>query len=235
MMAFGTLVYGYYARKRKVLFQKLKMNELRQQALAANMNPHFIFNSLNSIQHYINANKDREANEYLVSFSRLVRMNLESWQSGTVSLKDELDRLEIYLSLEKMRHSDMFDFSIEIDPKLNTFDCVIPPMLLQPYAENAVIHGLSKQAMQGMLTVRVRRMDEKYYLIELDDNGVGIHRAVKTKESDHKSLALAMNEERLKLFKDVNALDFAVEIVDKSTFIPSSQGTVVRIKLPNYF
>ena len=220
----------YRNRKRKFVLQ-LKMNELRQQALAANMNPHFIFNSLNSIQHYINSNKAIEANEYLVSFARLVRMNLESWQSGMVSLHDELERLELYLQLEKMRHPALFEFSISADSSINQYDFTIPPMLLQPYAENAVIHGLSPLTSGGYLKVSIESIDREYYRVVIEDNGVGIEAASKNKRPGHQSLALRMNAERLSLFQQASNHHFTIDIADKS-LLGEQSGTRVTIVLP---
>lgn len=229
LLLFVAIVFAIYrSRKRKIVLQ-LKMNELRQQALAANMNPHFIFNSLNSIQHYINSNKAIEANEYLVSFARLVRMNLESWQTGMVSLKDELERLQLYLQLEKMRQPELFDFRIIADSEINQYDFTIPPMLLQPYAENAVIHGLSPMSKGGNLDIRVNSVSQEYYEVIIEDNGIGLEASKKNKRTGHQSLALGMNAERLSLFQQATNCRFEIKIQERSG---GQSGTQVTITLP---
>jgi len=160
-----------------------------------------------------------------------VRMNLESWQSGMVSLHDELERLELYLQLEKMRHPALFEFSISADSSINQYDFTIPPMLLQPYAENAVIHGLSPLTSGGYLKVSIESIDREYYRVVIEDNGVGIEAASKNKRPGHQSLALRMNAERLSLFQQASNHHFTIDIADKS-LLGEQSGTRVTIVLP---
>lgn len=139
------------------------MHELRQQALNANMNPHFIFNALNSIQHYINQNNQAEANQYMSHFSRLIRMNMETTTGCFVSLEDELERLELYLKLEKSRFGENLNYKIVLEG-IEAFDVVVPPMLLsQPYVENAIWHGILPLQREGLISINVTSKSTEYY------------------------------------------------------------------------
>ncbi len=219
----------YHRRKREELNVRTKMTELKQQALNANMNPHFIFNALNSIQHLINSGKSVEANEYLSSFSALVRKNLESIRYAMVSLEDELERLDLYIKLEQLRFGDRVRYVVDIDEKVHPYDLEIPPMLLQPYVENALLHGILPEERQGTILLSIRIFTTKY-IISIKDDGVGIEHSRLNKRSDHESMALKMNEERMSLIRSAEGADFGVVISDLS--VKGEKGTEVIITLP---
>ena len=230
----GALVLGFtwfYRSKRDRLVQRAKMSELRQQALNANMNPHFIFNSLNSIQHFINSNQPELANEFLTDFSRLIRMNLENNLEALVSLDEEMERLELYLKLEKLRFGDKLTYSIHGMEDLHQYDISIPPMLLQPYVENAVIHGVLPKDHGGHIDISLRAIG-KHFEVEIRDNGIGLKKAAGRKREGHESLALKMNQERLSILSALSGSTFSIAIIDRSEEAVPAEGTLVRLFLP---
>lgn len=229
--AIALAFYIFYRNKRQKLESKAKMLELRQQALNANMNPHFIFNSLSSIQLFINTNRTREANDYLADFSKLIRMNLETNLHNMVSLEDELERLELYLKLEKLRFGEQLNYAIGIEQNINTYDLQIPPMLLQPYAENALLHGILPSHEPGHINIKVFQ-SEANYTVQITDNGIGINKSKATKDKKHTSLALKMNEERMAILSNQTGQAFSVSISDLSDVEISKHGTLVSIELP---
>ncbi|MFN0033383.1 MAG: histidine kinase [Flavobacteriales bacterium] len=229
--AVGLSFYLFYRNKRRKLESKAKMLELRQQALNANMNPHFIFNSLSSIQHFINTSRTREANDYLADFSKLIRMNLETNRHNMVSLEDELERLELYLKLEQLRFGERLTYSIRVSSVLNVYDLQIPPMLLQPYVENALLHGILPGEGDGIIDIEVRG-DATKYNITITDNGIGINQSNAQKQHKHESLALRMNEERMAILRNQTGEEFSIEVKDRSEGAPDTTGTMVRVDLP---
>jgi Histidine kinase/Y_Y_Y domain/Two component regulator propeller len=233
IIGLSVLVAFWYVRsqKQKHIVQT-KMHELRQQALNANMNPHFIFNALNSIQHYINQNNQAEANEYMSHFSRLIRMNMETTSHTFVSLEDELERLELYLKLEKSRFGDNLNYLIELKD-IEAFDVTIPPMLLQPYVENAIWHGILPLNGHGLIRLVVQPGKENYYEIMITDNGVGVEVSLKSpRQQSHKSMSMEMNRERLRLLSLSSGKTYSVEVVDMKDTEGYSSGTRVRFVLP---
>lgn len=225
-------VYFHFRNKRRKLINRAKMSELRQQALNANMNPHFIFNSLNSIQHFIHSNQAIEANEYLSDFSRLIRMNLENNMQSMVSLCDELERLELYLRLEKLRFGDKLSYEIDIQEGLNCMDLSVPPMLLQPYVENAILHGILPMNGNGKITISVK-MENRCLAICITDNGIGINAGrAREKMRKHESMALKMNLERLRILSEASGQTFSVKIEDLSDLPGGGQGSRVSLLLP---
>jgi LytS/YehU family sensor histidine kinase len=230
----GTIAGGFtlfYRDKRERLMQRAKMSELRQQALNANMNPHFIFNTLNSIQHFINSSQPELANEFLIDFSRLIRMNLENNLEALVSLDEEMERLELFLKLEKLRFGEKLTYSIHGMDELQQYDISIPPMLLQPYAENAVIHGILPKEKGGHIDISLRALD-KHFEVEIRDNGIGLKAAAGRKREGHESLAINMNQERLSILSALSGSTFSIAIIDRSEEAVPAEGTLVRLFLP---
>lgn len=221
----------FYQNKRARLLQRAKMTELRQQALNANMNPHFIFNALNGIQHFINSDQPELANEFLIDFSRLIRMNLENNLETLVPLDEEMERLELYLKLEKLRFGDKLTYSIQGMNDMQNYDISIPPMLLQPYVENAVIHGILPREKGGHVDISLRAIG-KHFEVEIRDNGIGLKAAATRKRDGHESLALKMNEERLRLLGSLTGSAYSIVIIDRSEEAVPAEGTLVRLFLP---
>lgn len=213
--------------------------ELESQSLNSSMNRHFIFNSLNSIQYYINMQDRKSANRYLTSFAKLIRKNLDSSQQNETSLKDELDRLELYLSLEQMRFQGRFDYEISISPDVNVEDITIPAMMLQPFLENSIWHGILPSEKHGELEVYISEMNQGVE-IEIKDNGIGVETSKSLKaetENGHISQGMDITQNRIQLYKNMTGLNYEIkgpyEIKNGSP--ENILGTVVTIRIPNKF
>ena len=165
--------------------------EIRMIALRAQMNPHFIFNSLNSIQHFITTQEKEEALNYLSKFSKLIRKILENSRENTVSISNELQLLELYIQLEQLRFSNKFDYHITVDEKIDMENTEIPPLLIQPYIENAILHGLINKNGKGDLWLSLER-NNGFLNCKIEDNGIGRTRRRR------------LNKER---FRDTNHLE----------------------------
>lgn len=191
--------------KTEKLYYKSRLLALEQQTLNASMNRHFIFNALNSIQYYINTQDRISANKYLTSFAKLIRKNLDSSvnDTGTVSLHDELERLELYISLEHMRFQQKFEYEIKVDASLDQESIQIPPMILQPFVENSIWHGLLPQESGGKIWVRIFPRNQNI-IFEIEDNGIGIDESRKSKtENSHHSKGMLITSGRIEVLKKV--------------------------------
>lgn len=209
--------------------------ELEQKALRLQMNPHFIFNALNSIQSQIGTDNEQTARYYLAKFSRLMRQILDNSRQANISLEEEVNTLENYLLIEKFCNGDRFDYTISVDENLEKDFVKIPPMLLQPFIENAIKHGLKhSNAKRGMIVVS---FIEKNNLLEcsVTDNGIGRIKAEElnknSKETYHKSTALLVTQERLDLLND-NQNIRSLEIIDLYDEQKQATGTKVIIRIP---
>jgi len=204
-----------------------KVMESEMSALRSQMNPHFIFNTLNSINSYIIENKRDEASDYLTDFSRLMRIILEHSQKRTVTLSDELNALKLYLELESKRLEAAFDYSINISNEVDTSAVSIPPLIIQPFAENAIWHGLRGKKTAGHLEIFVKPYNEGTLVIVQDD-GIGRHasdKIEKVKESN--SFGTAATMQRILL----NHPRSKVEIEDLYDSNGEAAGTRVNIYL----
>lgn len=180
---------------------------LEQQSLNASMNRHFIFNSLNSIQYFINSSNKLAANKYLTSFAKLIRKNLDSSQANNfiVTLKEELERIELYLSLEKMRFEGKFDYVTDIDDDIETEAIEIPSMILQPFVENSIIHGVLPLERKGLIQLKIY-MEFDFLVFEVIDDGIGIDDSLalkKNKKADetHESMGMEITNRRIDLLR----------------------------------
>ena len=150
---------------------------MEQRALQSMMNPHFIFNSLGSIQNYLLQSKPKEAGLYLSQFARLIRQNINASNSNMINLEEEVDRLKNYLDLERMRMENKFEFRIEIDESIDAEEALIPSMLIQPFVENSIWHGLTHVEKNGKIVISFLLNDEKSMKIVVEDNGIGMKKA----------------------------------------------------------
>lgn len=219
-----------YKATRRVKEER-QVNLLKHQAMNSLMSPHFIFNSLTSIQNYINANDALKASEYLAKFSRLIRMIIEKASQGDIPLHEELIRLNYYLDLEKERFKGKFDFHIELDEGINTYDIKIPNMIIQPYAENSIIHGILPKHEHGNLYIYFRRPDAKSLLIVIEDDGIGYNKARGNAKAGHKSLGTRTIENILELNTKLTGKKQKVEIIDKMDLPEPTNGTRITITL----
>lgn len=215
-----------------------KMNETEHMALQAQMNPHFIFNCLNSIQHYIFDQDIFSANKYLAGFSKLIRATLHNSSQPFVPLEDEVRYLSTYLSLEKLRFKDKIDYSIDVADNIDTSAVLIPPMLVQPYVENCMRHGL-RHKIEGRGYIRISMcLTDGKLIIVVEDNGIGREKAAayKTKEHiEYQSKGMSLTAERIGLINAIYDEAIDVEIVDLKDTEGHPQGTRVVMRFPaNY-
>ncbi len=207
--------------------------ELEMQALRAQMNPHFIFNCLSSINRFILKNESKAASNYLTRFSRLIRMVLINSQKSLVALEDELQMLRLYLDMERLRFKDSFDYSITF---LNTMDgdnIFIPPLLLQPFCENAIWHGLMNKEGKGLLNIELSMHDNILHCT-INDNGIGRQKAeaIKSKSAENKkSMGLKITTERLALLNREKGVNTFYEIEDLLDENENIAGTKVNLKI----
>ncbi len=181
------------------------------------MNPHFIFNALNSVNNYIAKSDERSANRYLSEFSTLMRAVLENSEEDFIPLSKELELLELYVKLEHSRFPEKFDYEINIDNDIDIEAFQIPPMLLQPYIENAIWHGLRYKENKGMLQIAIRRKNMDLIEIEIVDNGIGRKKSaeLKTKnQKKQKSKAMGNIKKRIAILNEMYKDKVAVMVSD---------------------
>ncbi|MCS7035476.1 MAG: histidine kinase [Saprospiraceae bacterium] len=197
------LALAYRWRLRQKHQQTAAMEKIRQleaAALRAQMNPHFIFNCLNSIQHFIADNNADAATHYLACFARLVRLALHGAVDGRHSLREEIDMLSNYLALEQLRFRNRFEYRITTEPALNLDDVTLPPLLVQPFVENALLHGLQNKQEGGLITVTFA-LDERHLTAAITDNGPGMKTTDDAKRA-HKSVGMMLTQRRLALLSE---------------------------------
>lgn len=217
------------AQASKIANQLLALKSLRSQ-----MNPHFIFNALNSVNHFVTQNDERTTNKFLSEFSRLMRLVMENSQEDFIPLYKEQEIISLYLKLEHYRFRDKFDYEIKIDETINPEMMEIPPMLLQPYIENAVWHGLRYKESKGHLSLHMRKNADGLE-VEITDNGIGRKRSLELKTQNQKkqnSTGLKNIDERLIIINKVYKARYSVKIEDLET--ETGAGTRVLIHVPEH-
>ncbi|MGB8191344.1 MAG: tetratricopeptide repeat protein [Chitinophagaceae bacterium] len=231
----GLSSFVFYKRKRDVEAQKkeaefrLKSAETEMQVLRLQMNPHFIFNSLNSINHYIDKHDTDKATLYTTKFAKLMRMILENSRQEEISLADDLAALELYMQLEALRLQGSFTYEIKIEEEIDAASTMVPPMLLQPFVENSIWHGLSKKTGPGKILIHVKKKDGMIkYIVE--DDGVG--RQLSSPESateistQKKSLGIKITKDRIDIINRIKKSDAALSLSDLD------KGFRVEVTLP---
>lgn len=207
--------------------------ELEMQALRAQMNPHFIFNCLSSINRFIFKNEPRAASDYLTRFSRLIRMVLMHSQKKLVPLEDELEMLRLYLDMERLRFRNSFDYTVATTNAIESTSIFIPPLLLQPFCENAIWHGLMHKEGHGHLTISISEENKILHCV-IEDDGVGREKAatLKSKSAEReKSMGLQITAKRLALLNGENSTDTFYEIDDIVNESGDVTGTKVSLKI----
>ncbi len=205
-----------------------KNKKIALQSLRREMNPHFIFNSLNSVNHFIATNNELEANQYLTKFSKLMRGVMENSTEDFIPFQQELDLLQNYLALEKTRFTDKFDYEIEVDESLNMQNLQVPGMLIQPFLENAVWHGLRYRTDKGFLKLSFEK-SESHLKILIEDNGIGIEESKKQKTQHQKTRegrGMKNTLERIQLLNDLYKKNITCSVKDKG----NNNGVLVIIK-----
>ena len=212
-----------------------KIAETEMTALRAQMNPHFIFNCLNSIKLYTLENDSQTASEYLTIFSQLIRLVLENSRSEKVSLQKELETLRLYIELEAMRFKNKVKYHINVSAEIDQQYIDIPPLLLQPYVENAIWHGLMHKKEGGTICIDVSLPQEHCLQIDITDDGIGRELAAEYKSKSatrQKSFGLKMTSERIDIINQVYHIKADVQIIDMKDRMNNVNGTKVMIKIP---
>ena len=222
-----------HADQLKLSFEQ-KLSEIEMSALRAQMNPHFIFNCLNSIKLYTTDNESAKAADYLTKFSRLIRLVLENSRSEKVTLKNELEALSLYMEMETMRFKNKLNFTIETDPDLDTDLVEIPPLLLQPYVENAIWHGLMHKKDGGSVYVKIAQLKAERLQITITDDGIGRARAAELKSKSAiagKSFGMKVTGERIALINHLYKTNAKVQVNDLTDAEGNAAGTEVVIEI----
>lgn len=212
-----------------------KIAETEMTALRAQMNPHFIFNCLNSIKLYTLENDAHTASEYLTKFSRLIRLVLENSRSEKVTLASELETLQLYIEMEAMRFKNKVKYNVEVDDEIDTHYIDIPPLLLQPYVENAIWHGLMQKEKGGTVMVKLNLVKEHILQVSIIDDGIGRAAASELKSKSatkNKSFGLKMTSERIELINQLYQSTTQVQIEDLVDLEGNVAGTKVIVEIP---
>jgi tetratricopeptide (TPR) repeat protein len=211
-----------------------KIMDLRQKVLLTQMNPHFLFNSLTAIQSFILDKKNEEANNYLSRLASLVRGILENSREEFVSLRTELETLQDYIGLQKLRFENDINYKFELDQNIDQDQVLVPPMLAQPFVENALIHGMLRNNPNAQIQVKVSLNPDKDILqFQIKDNGIGIDEAKKNRQNkNHKSVATSIAIDRVKIYNFKSAKKMKFEIIDLKNTDPKQNGTQVTYSIP---
>jgi anti-sigma regulatory factor (Ser/Thr protein kinase) len=237
----GILIMGLLAMVLlNVYRQYLSDNEkrvlsLEQRMLRSQMNPHFIFNSLNSIKQFIIVNEKEKAVRYLNKFAKLMRKILDGSGKRETSLAEELETVDLYLKIENMRFSNDIDINVQVDPSLNTELIKVPSLVLQPFLENAIWHGLSDKEGDKKIWIHIKREKDLQLRISITDNGIGRELAEERKtkrQHKRKSVGLTNTKERLSYFASNYQKDYEIEFYDLQEPDGQASGTQVVLKIP---
>lgn len=234
----GVVVFAEDISERMEQEQELKealnkIAELKLMALRSVMNPHFVFNALNSIQFFIAQNDRKNAINYLSTFSKLIRGILTHSVNNKISLDEEIEQLKNYISLEQLRFENKFDYEITIDNELDLEGIEIPPMLIQPYVENAILHGLYNKEGQGTLKISIFK-EKNAILFQIEDDGIGRAASMELRKRNfptHQSMGSALTEERLKLINSQFKVSFETSDLFDENGVPA--GTCSKVWLTN--
>ena len=221
-----------HREKRKTELNK-KIANIESQALRAQMNPHFIFNTLSSIQHYISNNDTDAALKYLSKFAKLMRRIMDNSKQQMIPVAEEIKALDLYLELEVMRFDKKFEYKISVDKSIDQNYDRIPSMIIQPYVENAIIHGLLPKEGAGKIFINLQRQDETI-MCTIEDNGIGREKSKEFKKNrvqQHKSMGMSITQERLDILNSSLNSRLNAEIIDLYEDGQSS-GTRVRLIIP---
>jgi tetratricopeptide (TPR) repeat protein len=235
-LAIGILLFSRSKlnAKRRISEMNRKISEVTQANLRQQMNPHFIFNTLNSIQYYMYQHDKLATNIYLTKFSSLMRKVLENSQHTSVPLRDELDALKLYLELEMIRFKDKFDYQINIDEEIDTIMYKVPTMLIQPYVENSICHGIMPAEGKGLVKIDLK-LEKEYISCIIEDNGIGREAAQEKKkkgENNHNSLGTQIITSRLELVNALYGTSLKTTYTDLKNINGEPEGTRVEIHIP---
>lgn len=230
LLLLSILGYVLYKNKRDAEAQKkaaelkTKMAETELKALRSQMNPHFIFNSLNSISDYLSRNDVAKANDYLIKFSKLTRAILENSEKEMISLEDDLELLQLYVEIESLRLKNKLSYQVKIDKDIDVENTLVPPLLLQPFIENSIWHGIAHKQTAGEILVDIKKVNQKL-VCTVDDNGVGRNHTG-TEKGNSKSMGINITNSRLELINEIHQVNGSIHFFDKA------QGLRVELVLP---
>ena len=211
-----------------------RMLDLELKSIRAQMNPHFIFNALNSIQRFVLENDTLSAQKYLTKFARLIRNVLSNSRTEMISLSKELETLKIYVEIESLRFGEQFSYTFELDDEVDENNLLVPSMFIQPYIENAIWHGLMHKHDNRQLRIKVYQEDSKL-VCEVEDNGVGrehSHEINRLARKDHESIATTINHERIAVLNQIHDTNIKAIYIDLKDEAGASRGTRVRVEFP---
>jgi sensor histidine kinase YesM len=241
LLAMTLLVYVAYRLRVKQIEQKeklrsdyeIKLNILENSALRSQMNPHFIFNSLNTINSFINKNERSQANEYITKFSKLIRLILDHSRQRKITLADELEIVDLYVKVERIRFENKFDYNINIASDIDASCVELSPLIIQPFVENAILHGLLPSENKGLMQVILQRKNN-LLLCTIEDNGIGRKKALANKlhsPQKQKTHDIETTLNRIELFNKEHNINTPVIITDLTDSNGNAAGTRVEITL----
>jgi len=231
LLLFAVIGYLIYKRKRDAEQQKntaefnTKMAETELKALRSQMNPHFIFNSLNSISNYLQTNNVLKADEYLAKFSKLTRSILENSEKKWISISEDLELLKLYIEIESLRLKNKLSYNIKVDDTIDINNTLIPPLILQPFIENSIWHGISKKENDGTILIEIKSTNQKL-ICAVEDDGVGRNGSIKSFDKDNSSMGIKITNQRLDIINEVKHEKGTINFIDKK------QGLRVELSLP---
>jgi LytS/YehU family sensor histidine kinase len=211
-----------------------KIAESQIQSLRAQMNPHFIFNCLNSIENFMMQNEKRKASDYLHKFALLIRTILESSRDELTTVSQDMEALQLYIDLEQMRFNNKFCYRENIDPQLLKGDYNVPSLLIQPYVENAIVHGIAHSDKTDLQLTVSATLEEEYIKYVIEDNGIGRSQAASynaLNKLHHKSIGLKITEDRIHLFNQDQKFGDFIVITDLYNSDNKPEGTRVEVKV----
>lgn len=227
LLILGFFLYRYrqgQLQKQKDLEIRTKQAEIEMKLLRLQLNPHFIFNSLNSIADYIQKNNIKDADEYLVKFAKLMRGTLESSEEKEIPLSEELEMIELYIQLEAKRLGNKVNYHLTVQDGVDTTTLLVPPLILQPLVENSIWHGLAGKEEGGNISIDIRLQNDML-VIHVDDNGVGIKHSQIIKKNK-KSFGFGLTKDRIEILNNLKKANATIDIHD----LPI--GTRVALQLP---
>lgn len=231
LLLFAVIGYVLYKRKRDADHLKntaelnAKMAETELKALRSQMNPHFIFNSLNSISQYLQTNNVQKADDYLAKFSKLTRSILENSEKKWVPLGEDLELLKLYIEIESLRLKNKLSYKIKIADTIDIDNTLIPPLILQPFIENSIWHGISKKENDGTILIEISSTHQNL-ICAVEDNGAGRNGSIKNPDKNNKSMGIKITNQRLDIINQIKNIKGTLNFIDKK------QGLRVEISLP---
>jgi len=219
-------------QRQKLVNLKNEINSYRQRLMAQQINPHFIFNTLNSIQYFIYNNKKEESMDFVSRFAQLMRLNLYNSQNEIIALQDEIEALKLYLELERIRLENQFDYTIDIDPAIDMKTQLVPSFLIQPIVENSIKHGILKNGHKGNIQTRIIR-NKDILIYSVIDNGIGFEKSkASQKDTKHTSYGLELTKKRISLIGILNSKETGFSFEDIKEKNGECIGTKVELVIP---